>query len=48
MLTRGFLAYSQHQGFVAGSDCICQPRDKLKVGRGVSYVREHFFKGWCC
>ena len=41
-LTRGFLEYSQHRGFI--SDPARHPRDKPRVERGVN-VRERFFKG---
>ena len=44
-LTRGFLEYSQHRGFVADPARARHPKDKPKVERGVSYVRERFFKG---
>ncbi len=43
-LTRGFLEYSQHRGFVAGPARARHPKDKPKVERAVSYVRERFFK----
>ena len=44
-LTRGFLEYSQHRGFVADPARVRHPRDKPKVERSVSYVRERLFKG---
>lgn len=44
-LTRGFLEYSQHRGFLADPARVRHPKDKPKVERGVSYVRERFFKG---
>ena len=44
-LTRGFLEYSQHRGFVADPARVRHPKDKPKVERGVQYVRERFFKG---
>ena len=44
-LTRGFLEYSQHRGFVADPARARHPKDKPKVERAVSYVRERFFKG---
>ena len=44
-LTRGFLEYSQHRGFVADPARARHPKDKPKVERAVSYVRELFFKG---
>ena len=44
-LTRGFLEYSQHRGFVADPARARHPKDKPKVERSVSYVRERLFKG---
>lgn len=44
-LTRGFLEYSQHRGFIADPARVRHPRDKPKVERGIQYVRERFFKG---
>ena len=44
-LTRGFLEYSQHRGFVADPARARHSKDKPKVERSVSYVRERFFKG---
>ncbi len=44
-LTRGFLEYSQHRGFVADTARVRHPRDKPKVENGVRFVRERFFKG---
>ena len=44
-LTRGFLEYSQHRGFIAGPVRVRHPKDKPKVERSVQYVRERFFKG---
>ena len=44
-LTRGFLEYSQHRGFIANPARVRHPKDKPKVERGVQYVREQFFKG---
>ncbi len=44
-LTRGFLEYSQRRGFVADPARARHPKDKPKVERAVSYVRERFFKG---
>ena len=44
-LTRGFLEYSQHRGFITDPARVRHPRDKPKVKRGVQYVRERFFKG---
>ena len=39
-LTRGFLEYSQHRGFVADPARTRHPGDKPKVERSVPYVRE--------
>ena len=44
-LTRGFLEYSQHRGFITDPARVRHPRDKPKVERGIQYVRERFFKG---
>ena len=44
-LTRGFLEYSQHLGFISDPARVRHPRDKPRVERGVPYVRERFFKG---
>jgi hypothetical protein len=44
-LTRGFLEYAQHRGFIADPTRPGHPRDKPKVERGVPYARERFFKG---
>lgn len=44
-LTRGFLEYSQHWGFVADPARMRRPKDKPKVESGVQYARERFFKG---
>ena len=44
-LTRGFLEYSQHRGFICDPARARRPKDKPKVERGVQYVRERFFKG---
>ncbi|MYC31359.1 MAG: transposase [Chloroflexi bacterium] len=44
-LTRGFLKYSQHRGFITDAARVCRPRDKLMVERSVQYARERFFKG---
>ena len=44
-LTRGFLEYSQHRGFIADPARVRHPKDKPRVERGVQYVRERFFKG---
>ena len=44
-LTKGFLEYSQHRGFIADPARVRHPKDKPKVERGIQYVRERFFKG---
>lgn len=44
-LTRGFLEYSQHRGFIPDPARVRHPRDKPRVERGVQYVRQRFFKG---
>ena len=44
-LTRGFLEYSQHRGFIADPAWVRHPKDKPRVERGVQYVRERFFQG---
>ena len=44
-LTRGFLQYAQHRGFIVDPARKGHPKDKPKVERGVPYVRERFFKG---
>ena len=44
-LTRSFLEYSQHGGFITDPARVRHPRDKPHVERGVQYVRERFFKG---
>ena len=44
-LTRGFLEYSQHRGFITDPARVRHPRDKPHVERGIQYVRERFFKG---
>ena len=44
-LTRGFLEYSQNQGFITDPARVRHPKDKPRVERGVQYVRERFFKG---
>ena len=44
-LTRGFLEYSQHRGFITDPARVIHPKDKPHVERGVQYVRERFFKG---
>ena len=45
ILTRGFLEYAQHRGFIADPARVRHPKDKPKVERGVPYARERFFKG---
>ena len=45
VLTRGFLEYSQHRGFIVGPARVRHPKDKPKVERGIQYARERFFKG---
>lgn len=44
-LTRGFLEYAQHRGFIPDPTRVCHPKDKPHVERGVPYVRERLFKG---
>ena len=44
-LTRGFLEYSQHRGFICDPARVRHPKNKPKVERGIQYVRERFFKG---
>ena len=44
-LTRGFLEYSQHRGFITDPARVRHPRDKPVVERSVQYARERFFKG---
>ena len=44
-LTRGFLEYAQHRGFIADPTRTGHPKDKPKVERQVPYARERFFKG---
>jgi len=44
-LTRGFLEYAQHRGFITDPARPGHPKDKPKVERGVPYARERFFKG---
>ena len=45
MLTRGFLEYAQHRGFIPDPARKGHPQDKPKVERKVPYARERFFKG---
>lgn len=44
-LTRAFLEYSQHRGFIVDPARVRHPKDKPKVENSVHYVRERFFKG---
>jgi len=44
-LTRGFIEYSQHRGFIIDPARVRHPQDKPKVERHVDYVRERLFKG---
>ena len=44
-LTRGFLEYAQHRGFIVDPTRVRHPQDKPKVESGIRYVRERFFKG---
>ncbi len=44
-LTRGFLEYAQHRGFIADPARPGHPKDKPKIEKNVPYVRERFFKG---
>ena len=44
-LTRGFLEYSQHRGFITDPARVRHPRDKAHVEMGIQYVRERFYKG---
>ncbi len=44
-LSRGFLEYAQHRGFIADPARPAHPKDKPKVERGIPYARERFFKG---
>jgi transposase len=44
-LTRGFLEYSQHRGFISDPARVRHPRDKPILERSVQYARERFFKG---
>ena len=43
--TRGFLEYSRHRGFVVDAARVRKPKDKPRVERSVTYVRERLFKG---
>jgi transposase len=44
-LTRGFLEYAQHRGFIPDPARVRHPKDEPHVERGVPYVRERFLKG---
>ena len=44
-LTRSFLEYAQHRGFIPDPTRVRHPKDKPRVERGIAYVRERFFKG---
>ena len=44
-LTRGFLEYSQHRGFITDPARVRHPKDKPMVERSVQYAKERFFKG---
>lgn len=44
-LSRGFLEYAQHRGFIADPTRPGHPCDKPKVERNVPYTRESFFQG---
>jgi len=44
-LTRGFLEYAQHRGFIVDPTRVRHPQDKPKVEAGIRYARERFFKG---
>jgi len=44
-LTRGFLEYSQHRGFITDPARVRHPKDKPKAENSIKYVRERFFKG---
>jgi len=44
-LTRGFLEYAQHCGFIVDPTRVRHPQDKPKVESGIRYARERFFKG---
>ena len=45
VLTRGFLEYAQHRGFIPDPARKGHPQDKPKVERKVPYARERFYKG---
>jgi len=44
-LTRGFMEYAKHRGFIADPARPGHPKDKPKIERNVPYARERFFKG---
>ncbi len=44
-LTRGFLEYARHRGFITDPARVRHPRDKPRVERSIPYVRERLFKG---
>ena len=44
-VTRGFIEYSHHRGFIGDSARVRHPKDKPKVERGIQYVRERFCTG---
>ena len=44
-VTRGFLEYSQHRGFITDPARVRHPRDKPRVERSVQYAGERFYKG---
>jgi transposase len=43
--TRAFLEYSQARGFLVDPARVRHPQDKPRVERGITYVRERFWKG---
>jgi transposase len=45
VLTRGFLEYSQHRGFMVDPARVRHPKDKPHTERNVQYVRERLWKG---
>ncbi len=44
-LTRGFLEYARHRGFITDPARVRHLRDKPRVERSIPYVRERLFKG---
>lgn len=44
-LTRGFLEYAQHRGFLVDPARVRHPQDKPHVERHMFYVQQRFFKG---